>query len=185
MKRLDPSFLSFLNYFLAVFLVFSSHTVIAQENYPVPEKTKSLLFYIQHSNNYNTYLYDINIRGAFLDKELPIKEYRILYAKDGSKKNLTKLQKKLAYGIILEMLTDNLYKFRLAATNAVFFYLAIDKAKNWRVYTTVNNQKMFVEKLFIQFKNTAYSKNIKTAYILFYGEDFHTQKKVVEKYNMN
>ncbi|WP_233883676.1 DUF4833 domain-containing protein [Tenacibaculum piscium] len=184
MKKINTSFLLFLNYFLAVFLVFYSDTILAQENYPVPEKTKNLLFYIQHSNNYNTYLYDINRSEAFVNKEFPIKEYRILYAKDGSKKELTTLQKKLAYGVIIERLAVNLYKFRLVATDALFFYLTIDKAQNGHVYTMVNNRKMYVDKLFLQFEDTAFGKNIKTKYILFYGEDFQTRKKIVEKYRM-
>ncbi|SNA78960.1 conserved hypothetical protein (fragment) [Flavobacterium psychrophilum] len=47
MKFVCPIFLFFFNIGL----------VTAQENYPKPIKTKTLLFYIQHSNNYNTYLY--------------------------------------------------------------------------------------------------------------------------------
>ncbi|OUD39558.1 DUF4833 domain-containing protein, partial [Flavobacterium psychrophilum] len=111
MKFVCPIFLFFFNIGL----------VTAQENYPKPIKTKTLLFYIQHSNNYNTYLYDINMNGQTINSIDPIKEYRILYATDSSKRPLTKMQKKLAYGIVLKSSRDNLYKFNLAATDELLF----------------------------------------------------------------
>ncbi|AIG29809.1 DUF4833 domain-containing protein [Flavobacterium psychrophilum] len=172
MKFVCPIFLFFFNIGL----------VTAQENYPKPIKTKTLLFYIQHSNNYNTYLYDINMNGQTINSIDPIKEYRILYATDSSKRPLTKMQKKLAYGIVLKSSRDNLYKFNLAATDELLFYLNFDKKQPSKIYVTVNNQKMYLNKMFIQLEKAVLLENINIAYILFYGNDYNSNKAVVEKF---
>jgi hypothetical protein len=161
-------------------MVFYPYLGFSQENYPKPKKTKALLFYIQHSNNRNTYLYDINMNGQTVNSIDPIKEYRILYATDGSKKELTKMQKKLAYGIVLISLTDNLYKFKLAATDELSFYLNFEKKVPPKIYVTINNQKMYLGKMFIQLEVGTLGKNVKIAYIMFYGNNYNSNKAVIE-----
>jgi hypothetical protein len=37
------------------------------------------LFYIQHSDNHNTYVYDANIKAGIIDSSQPINTYRIVY----------------------------------------------------------------------------------------------------------
>jgi hypothetical protein len=43
------------------------------------------LFYIQHSDNHNTYVYDANIKAGIIDSSQPINAYRIVYTKNGIK----------------------------------------------------------------------------------------------------
>ncbi|MEZ7500415.1 DUF4833 domain-containing protein [Flavobacterium sp. Arc3] len=179
-NKIRMHLIKFITFFFV--LVFYPYLGFSQENYPTPKKTKTLLFYIQHSNNHNTYLYEINMNGQTVNSSDPIKEYRILYATDGSKKELTKMQKKIAYGIVLISLTDNLYKFRLAATDELSFYLNFEKKVPPRIYVTINNQKMYLDKMFIQLEETKLGKNIKIAYILFYGNDYKSNKAVIEKF---
>jgi hypothetical protein len=38
------------------------------QNYPEPAKTPTRLFYIQHSDNHNTYVYDANIKAGIIDR---------------------------------------------------------------------------------------------------------------------
>jgi hypothetical protein len=78
------------------------------------------LFYIQHSDNHNTYVYDANIKAGIIDSSQPINAYRIVYTKKWYKKPLSRLQKKLAYGMILLDSKPNLFKLRLASAKNIF-----------------------------------------------------------------
>jgi hypothetical protein len=51
----------------------------SQNDYPEPAKTPTRLFYIQHSDNHNTYVYDANIKAGIIDSSQPINTYRIVY----------------------------------------------------------------------------------------------------------
>jgi hypothetical protein len=91
----------------------------SQNDYPEPAKTPTRLFYIQHSDNHNTYVYDANIKAGIIDSSQPINTYRIVYTQNGIK-TLVKVQKKFAYGMIL-LDSKPLFKLRLASKKKIFF----------------------------------------------------------------
>ena len=169
---------------ILLFLLINNFTFFiahSQKGYPEPKKTDTRLFYIQHSNNHNTYVYDANIENGAIDLIEPIEEYRIVYDEDGEKKPLTLLQKRLAYGIVLITSDANRVKFRLAVSEDLFFYLTFNDEKNARVYVTVNDQKMYLDKMFLKLKNKNTGINLKAEYILFYGKDFNSNQLITEK----
>jgi len=169
-----------ISYFLIMF--FCSHIILSQSDYPEPKKTPVRLFYIQHSNNHNTYVYDINLKNGIIDLQQPINEYQIAYAKDGAKKPLTNIQKKLAYGITLEESNSEYLKFRLAASKTLYFYLNKNsKTSDFRIFVTINNHKIYLNKMFVQLKTDYLGINAKAEYVLFWGEDFDSGKLVQEK----
>jgi hypothetical protein len=168
-----------LSFFLMFICLFSGY---AQNDYPEPAKTPTRLFYIQHSDNHNTYVYDANIKAGIIDSSQPIDEYRIVYTKNAIKKPLSRLQKKLAYGIILLDAKPNLFKLRLASSKKIFFYLNYDESEGARIYVTVNKHKMYLEKMFLQLKNGIFGINFGFEYVLFYGKDYNSGKAVIEKY---
>ncbi len=170
---------------LSICLICLSHFIsIAQVGYPNPENTDTRLFYIQHSNNHNTYVYDVNLKGTHINTEQPIDEYRILYTENGIKKPLTGLQEKMAYGMKLVNSEPNLLTFQLAATNDLNFYLTQTKVQMYRIYVIVNNHKMYLEKLFVKLKDGFFGGGIDVEFVLFYGTDFNTEKAVIEKFMM-
>ena len=79
------------------FLLISFFTILTsfvQDNYPFPSKSENRLFYIQHSNNHNTFVYDAIFSGSNFDLKKPVNSYRIVYTDGGVKKPLTEIQKK-------------------------------------------------------------------------------------------
>jgi hypothetical protein len=52
------------------------HKMITQN-----QQNSTRLFYIQHSDNHNTYVYDANIKAGIIDSSQPINAYRIVYTK--------------------------------------------------------------------------------------------------------
>ncbi|WP_372766459.1 DUF4833 domain-containing protein [Lutibacter sp.] len=168
-----------LSIFLMFFCLFSGYS---QNDYPEPAKTTTRLFYIQHSNNHNTYVYDANITGEMIDSSQPINEYRIVYTENGAKKPLSKMQKKLAYGMILLESLPNLFKLRLAASEKIHFYLNYDESAGAKIYVTINKHKMYLDKIFIQLKDGVFGINTKAEYVLFYGKDYDSNKSVTETF---
>lgn len=167
-----------LTFFLIFFHLFFGHS---QNDYPEPAKTTTRLFYIQHSNNHNTYVYDAYIKGEIVDSSQLINEYRIVYTSNGIKKPLSGLQRKLAYGMILMESQPNVFKLRLAATDKIYFYLNYDESDHARIYVIANNHKMYLDRMFVQLKDGFLGLNVKVEYVLFYGKDYNSDQPVTEK----
>ena len=166
--------------FLLMFIWFFSG--YSQNDYPEPAKTSTRLFYIQHSDNHNTYVYDANIKAGIIDSSQPINAYRIVYTQNGIKKPLSRIQKKFAYGMILLDSKPNLFKLRLASKKKILFYLNYDESEGARIYVTVNKHKIYLDKMSIQLKNGIFGINLGFEYVLFYGKDYNSGKAVIERY---
>lgn len=176
------SMLGFLKVFI-IACVFSSHiVVVGQDNYPVPKESPNRLFYIQHSYNHNTYVYDARMNGTLLDPKDPVEEYRIVYTEGGERKPLTPIQKKMAYGTTVYYVGKNLFQVTLAASKELVFYLHQKPDEAPRVYVVVNNRKMYLDRMFLELGDKLTSFSIKAEYILLEGTDYATGKKVTEKF---
>jgi len=163
------------------YIFFCPYSCFSQSNYPEPVKTNTRLFYIQHSNNHNTYVYDANMIGQLIDSSQPINEYQIAYTENGIKKPLSTIQKKLAYGMILQESQPNLYKLHLAASEKLYFYLNYNENKGPRIFVTVNKRKMYLDKMFVQLKDGFLGLKPEAEYVLFYGKDYNSGKSITEK----
>ena len=167
---------------LSSFLMFFCVSIgYSQKDYPEPVKTASRLFYIQHSNNQNTYVYDANMDNGVINAHKPIDEYRIIYTQKGVKKPLSSIQRKLAYGMILLDSQPNLFKLRLTATEKIEFLLNYDVSEGARVNVTVNDHKIYLDKMFVQLIGGHSGASVKVEYVLFYGKDYNSGELVTEK----
>ncbi len=153
------------------FLLFISIASYAQKGYPTPPETADRLFYIQHSDNHNTFVYDVNfISDKKIDTIEPIKIYRIVYTKGGAKEELTHLQRKVAYGVDFKKIKENHFEFSLVSFPDNKFYLGLDSKGKPQVKTTVNGKKIILKKIYIAMVE---SKSIKPEikFINFYGHN--------------
>ena len=171
MKTLLPFFFCF----------FSCTIVFSQENYPIPENTATRLFYIQHSNNHNTYVYDANMEGESINIKNPIDEYRIVYTEGGVKKPLSNIQKQFAYGMNTKIIAPNLIEMHLAASSKLKFYLIHNPNQRPKVYVTINNRKLYLENIFVELEDSSTSIKTKAKYVLFSGKDFTSNENTTEK----
>lgn len=150
-----------------------------QQGYPVPKTGPAHLFYIQHSNNYNTFVYDANFASQKkLDESEPVKAYRITYTKGGIKEELNPMQRKLAYGIDFKKTGDNAFDCTLAAYPAK--KLALKLLADGKPYVTVsvNGKSMVLKKLFLLLNKTGTG----VIHIDFYGKDIATGKDISERF---
>jgi hypothetical protein len=159
--------------------------VFAQENYPVPPHSANQLFYIQHSNNHNTYVYDVKMDGKNLDKNKPIVEYRIVYTEGGVKKPLSNIQRKMAYGMEGQFVDNNHYEMNLAATKQLKFHLVLNKKGQALVYVNIHQKKINLKRMFLKIKEGSKSLSPNFESILFEGIDSTTGKPIVETLKMD
>ena len=166
---------------LLYFLFFVSIYTFAQEGYPTPPIKSNTLFYIQHSEGHNTYVYEANMSDKqHFNNKNPINNYRILYDKGGEIKPLTGIQQKFAYGIITKELGNNTFEFEIVSYKNQPLYLKMDKAGKPYVETTLNGHKFNLHRIFIKQKEGTSGLGTQVEYLIFYGTD-HRGTKVREK----
>lgn len=153
---------------------------IAQDSYPTPPSSSKRLFYIQHSDNTNTYVYDAQTKGKQLDNDDPVEAYRILYAEGGETKPLSTIQKKFAYGIKTDYIKDNFFEAHLAASRDITFYICM-KHDQPKIYAYINQHKMYIDRMFIKIKEGTSGLHTKYEYVQFEGTDYESGKPVIEK----
>lgn len=158
---------------LLTLLLLVTGGVSAQIKYPSPPQHAHSLFYIQHSDNTNTYVYELNAK----DRENPIKVYRILYAEDQSSRELTALQRKMAYGVTIQQRHAHGCTFTLAATKNQLFNLHFAKGKPV-VTTQLQGRELQIQKLFVEMSGKNGEFISKPLAIVFSGTDLQTRKKV-------
>lgn len=166
---------------LAIIYLLFPFVLTAQGNHPVPPPAAARLFYIQHSNNYNTYVYDANISGGRISDADPVKEYRIIYTEGGKIAPLTSLQQKFAYGMNARKIADNQFELSLAGFRKQKFLLTLTESGKPVVAVTVNSHRIFLDRMFLHLKDGTAGLGIKADYVLFFGRDYHTGKATVEK----
>jgi len=154
-----------------LFLILANF-VIAQEGYPKPKASEKLLFYIQHSSNHNTFIYEKSS-----DKNQPISVSRINYEDKGQKESLTAIQRKFAYGV--EFRNDSKTQFSLAAIKKSEFMIKTQNGKSW-VELQLPKLKIKVDHIFIQLAGNVNGIKAKADYILVYGKTANN-KSIVEK----
>src|SRR5690606_25067585 len=130
-----------------IILCLGFHGAMCHQGYPKP-KAKSLLFYIQHNQGHNTYLYQLNVASkGGLDQEKPIKVSRQLFDKNGEIRPLTDIQRRFAYGVKTRRLDDQSFSFVLAAYPEQEFLLKIISPGQGAVYTVVNRSEEHTSEL--------------------------------------
>lgn len=162
---------------LTVLLILFTGLLLAQHNYPTPPDAKTRLFYIQHSNNHNTFVYDANLTGKKLNTADPVAVYRLTYTKGGIKEELSNVQRKMAYGVTVVSTEPGSCSFTLAAYPEKKIYVHLEKDGKPEATVTVNGKNILLNKMFL----LANKLGTTVEYIDFYGKDTATGKEVKER----
>jgi hypothetical protein len=164
--------------FILFIVALGVQAAAGQEGYPVPPNADGRLFYIQHSNNHNTFVYDANFSGyKKLDANEPVTIYRINYEDGGVKEPLTSIQRKMAYGISFKNKGQNVFEFSLAAYPEKTLLLKLHSNGKPYVSVTVNGKPIVLRKMFLYCNKLG----TKVSHIDFYGTDA-SHKDVKERF---
>jgi len=163
--------------YLILFLLTVAN-LCAQSGYPEPKAETNRLFYIQHSNNHNTFVYDANfIKPKELNTTEPIKIYRITYTKGGIREELSNIQRKMAYGVDIIKKNTVSAEFKLVSYAAKSLSLKLNHDGKPYVTVNVNGKELVLRKMFLSCNKIGTS--VKT--IDFYGKNTATGKEVCER----
>lgn len=139
------------------------------------------LFHIERSKNANIVKYDARVTAdGKLDRDEPVDAYWLRLEKDGRRKELTWIQRTLAYGfettwdasgefVRMEMVADIGRSVKVYERNGVF-----------RAETPIDGRPAYLEKLFI--RSIEGGLRPKVEYIEFFGVDAETGEKRYEKF---
>lgn len=139
---------------------------------PVPKDIPDQLFYLQRDPNTNTVIYQLNRDKAGEPvSEKPVNVFWIRYAAAGEKKELSNLQRKLAYGITHRYLGQSVYELKLTAYKKLLFHLKRSTLDNeYHVYANVNGTDIQLERIFLRIDGgTVFSPKIR--YVEITGRD--------------
>ncbi|MFP9115989.1 DUF4833 domain-containing protein [Flavobacterium sp. RHBU_3] len=151
--------------FVFFFLPFLQY---AQQGYPTPADSQRRLFYIQHSKNHNTFVYDANLaKAGKLNTADPVEVYRITYEEGGAKEELTQVQRKMAYGVTVNSVSASGCEFTLSAYPAQKLVLKLGKEGKPYVTTHINGKTITLKRLYLQMGKLGTN----VLYIDFYGKD--------------
>lgn len=174
-------------FFLFFFFLHTAITLpaIAQEGYPIPQKTKNLLFYIQRNHNKNTVIYDLNmLSNGKINPDKPVNSYWIRYEEGGVKKELSYLQLR-AYGIESK-LVDKAKASYILHLNSFdkkdIYLLKAGKSYTYKAYININGELSELTKLYIQVENNAFGFPILVQYVDITGVDLKTGEIITERF---
>ena len=149
--------------------------------FPVPKGIPNQLFYLQRDPNTNTYICQLNVdEKGNVDRKEPVLIYWMRYNIDGKKADLSYVQRKFAYGIQTKELGKDHFELRFVSHKQLPLYLIKDGNNKFHVYTTVNNKKMRLERIFVRIEGGSFwVPNVK--YVELRGINPETNTVVAER----
>jgi len=177
MKNVFP----FQQIFLIILVCFAK-SASSQDNikFPTPTGNPNQLFYIQHSPNANTFVYELNLKNSEPDSTKPVHVFEIRYADKSQKTELSSVQWKYAYGILTKFISADDYEMRFLSRKDFVMHLKKDADNRFHVYAPINQKRAILSHIFLQINGgTFWSPNIE--FVFLYGIDPATAKEVSEK----
>ena len=138
--------------------------------------TESRLFHIERLKNANIVCYDVREDGGKLDMDNPIHVYWIRLAEDGSRKELTFIQRKLAFGYNIVRKGQNEVEVKLTAYKGRSIRICNHKGK-WVGRVSINGKECTLEHMYVKTKTP---DAMRVEYVELFGFN-SAGKKISEK----
>ncbi len=166
--------------FIVVAIFFINNSFAQGENYPIPPKTKELLFYIQRNLNANTIVYDaVFDKNGKLDEKKPVTVYWIRYEEQGQKMKLRRLDRVFAYGVSSKKIKDGFFKVKIVADESKDLWLKQIAPFNAVLMTKINEELSVLNKIYVLADTQGIWPTVE--YIEFFGKNLKTNKQIYQK----
>jgi hypothetical protein len=117
---------------------------------PCP-KLANMVFYLQRDPDANTVIYELNFKkDGTLNTDNPVKGSWIRYSEKGQRKDLTRIEKRFAYGIHSKYLSNEQYELKFVSYKKLPLYLRRDEDNQFRVFTEIKNEQVILKRIFIR-----------------------------------
>jgi len=149
----------------AVIILVSVVTVSAQPaGFPNPPLGDHHLFYLQRTPNKNTIMCELNLEGGKLNVDDPVHVYWIRYTEKGEKAELSFIQRKFAYGIRSNKITDGKYEIYFVSYKKFKIALKPGVDKKYHAFAVINNKESILTRIYLHINGgTFWSPNVEYA----------------------
>lgn len=160
-------------------VVASKKYALDESKMPVPAENQ--LFYLQRDPDRNTVVYKLNSENGVLDNDDPITAFWIRYEEQGQRKELSFIQRKLAYGLHTKKLTGGVHEIRLVSYPTVPLYLSKSSTDNqYHIYTKINQKQAILDRIFVRIDGgSVLFPNVK--YVEISGKEVSTGKGLAQR----
>ena len=141
---------------------------------------QTTLFYIKRNTDKNLVMYDANLMpNKKFDPQKPVNVYWIRHTEGGIKKDLSFMQRKMAYGLDLKKVSDT-YEGRIAAYEKRPIRIMYGTNSKPVAYIVINGKWQLLQQIYLHIADV---KAIipKVTYIMLIGKDVQTGAEVSEK----
>jgi len=149
-------------------------------DYPTPEKTDELLFYIQRNQNKNTVVYNLNKNyDRNINQEYPMEVSWINYSDGGVRMNLNQFQNKLAYGYKSKLINADTFEFHFVSYEKLRFFIAKQADGIYRALLHINDQMSILNNVYVYAEEFGVFPQVK--FIELYGSSLDSGKPVYQR----
>ncbi len=151
-------------------------SALADDVEPTPQR----LFHIERNKNANIVVYDAQVLpDSNLAEEDPVTVYWLKLAEGGHRKELKRIEKRMAYGFKIESREGNRIVIEMVAD--VGRNLVVDVHEGaYRAFMEIDGRRALLEKIYIFAKETLMLPSVK--YLELFGTDVETGEEVYEKF---
>lgn len=150
------------------------------KNYPIPDKTDKLLFYIQRNQNKNTVVYNLNKNcDGCINQEYPMEVSWINYSDGGERKSLNYIQNKLAYGYQSKPIDSTTFEFHFHSYEKLRFFIAKQRDGNYKTLLKIKNEMSILNNVYVYSEEFGVFPQVK--FIELFGESLTEGKSVYQR----
>jgi len=172
----------FLLFTIITFIISIHQAPDSPKNYPLPIKTKELMFYIQRNHNSNTIVYEANFdeNGMLNDKE-PLLVSWIRYEEESQRMELRTIEKWYAYGFKARKAKEKKGVFEIQLVAYKDRKLILSQSSPFEAYVTIEieNKESLLDHIYIQADNSGVWPKVE--YIELFGFEKNNGQNKYEK----
>lgn len=152
------------------------------EHLPIPNE-KGQLFYLQRDPDSNTIVYALNSDNGAINEDNPVSAYWIRYSENGQKKDLSFIQRSMAYGIRHKMTAPDTFELHIQAYKPLLITLAPHpQTGKYQATVQMKNKKIILDRIFVRIKGGSFFKpNVQ--YIEIFGRNMENHRKVSHRFS--
>jgi len=149
---------------------------------PVPKGVNHMLFYLQRDPDANTVVYQLNLKDGEVDAEEPVNAFWIKFADKGQIKELTAIQRKLAYGLQSKQIAKGKHELRFVSYPKLPLFL-VKEGSEYNVLANVQQKELVLNRIFVRVKEgTLFFPKVE--YIELIGKDAETGRELTHRINI-
>lgn len=157
----------------------------SREDQPGFPRVENLLFYLERNPDSNAVCYTLNLNkeGRLIDHD-PIKVYWFRQGKEPERKELSYLQKRLAYGVKTEGLGNSEFAIKIVSFPQRTLFLRRWNGRKYQIFTSIAGSEAILSRVYVKFAEVRAAAP-RVEYIELYGKTCLSGQEIKERIPIN